>query len=450
MIAALDLGSGGVSVAVGCLEGDRLSIKDISWLPMEGVTRGEITNRQKVSDAVREAISRVEGKLGMRVSELYTGTAGRAVRWGELDYEVATRKSDGEVTAEDVKILRQAMEGAGAEEGSRILERVPLRFMVDGKDVDEPVGSFGKTLGAKYGFVLGSGTLLDRLEKTLLALGVRSKRILAGAVASARSVLLPEERELGVVVVDLGAGATDVCVVCDNAVRYVASVPFGSGDIDNDIKLQGILEKHVEDLKTTYGLAMVDQVKSDKLIKIPGRSPRENQEISQRNLATIIEQRLREIVGFVGQELRESGYADRLRGGVVLTGGGSQLAGVDELFREMLGMEVRLAFPDARVTEDSLEVAQNPARATVIGLLLMGLEDGSEGNGGGVVRSSAGSGIGALGEPKRAVSEPDDEREVDDDDEVVERRREKKPKRNPLKNWFDGFFSETLDGDEDL
>jgi cell division protein FtsA len=411
-----------------------LVIADITSRPMRGITRGEITNRQQVSESVREIVREVEGKLGMNLSDLYTGTSGRHVRCAGHDYYVFVgERSDGEIRQEDMDALHEGMNNVQAEDGLRIMDRIPQKYVVDGRDVvKDPVGRFGKKLESTFNFVLGSATLIDRLEKTLIAVGTRSRKTYPNALASAEAVVLPEEKEMGVAVVDLGAGTTDVCVWHDNAVRFVRGIPFGTADIDSDIHQQGILEKHVEGLKTSFGVAMADLVTSDKLIAIAGRSPREKQEISQRNLATIIEHRLREIIGFVVDEIGDSGYGGRLRGGIVLTGGGSRLDGIDTLVREITGMEVRLALPDVRVADESLPLAQDPAHATVIGLLLKAMAE-----------ASPATVAVKVSKPEPPTPEPEPEKEP-------EKRPKRKKERGGIKRWFEGFLSEPLDGDEDF
>ncbi len=435
--------------------------------PMQGVTRGEITNRQQVSEAVRDLVDEAEQKSGVRISDLYTGTSGRHVKCTNHDYFVFVgERSDGEIRREDVTALHDGMNNVQAEDGQRILDRIPQRYVVDGRDtVKDPVGRFGKKLETTFNFVLGSSTLIDRLEKTLQALGVRSRRTFASAIASAEAVILPEEKEMGVAVIDLGAGTTDLCVWHDNAVRFVRGIPFGAADINSDIHQQGILEKHVEGLKTKFGTAMAGLVDSDKLIAIAGRSPREKQEISLRNLAIIIENRLREIIGFVVDEIGDSGYAGRLSGGIVLTGGGSQLPGIDELFREATGMEVRLALPDVNVADESLALAQNPAHATVIGLLLKAFADGATGSPAGtagvtfdpLVRPRTtgntasptpgdGSSHGTHNKPEPSPAEDPDPTEKPE-------KQGKKGKRRGLGEIITGWFDkldEPLEGDEDF
>ncbi len=447
-IAAMDMGSGSVTIAVGGLDADgKLEIVDITSRPMHGITRGEITNRQQVSESVRQAVQDVEQRLGMSLSDIYTGTSGRHVRCTNHDYYVLVgERSDGEIRQEDVDALHEGMNNVQAEEGLRIMDRIPQKYVVDGRDtVKDPVGRFGKKLESTFNFVLGSSTMIDRLEKTLMALGVRSRRTYANALASAEAVLLPEEREMGVAVIDLGTGTTDLSVWHDNAARFVRGIPFGTGDIDNDIHQQGILEKHVEGLKTTFGMAMADLVTSDKLIAISGRSPREKQEISQRNLATIIEHRLREIIGFVEGEIGDSGYTGRLRGGIVLTGGGSRLAGIDELLRQATGMEVRLALPDVHVADGSLPGAQDPAHATVIGLLLKAAAESSPAKVAERPDQHHAPTTGKSAKHGKPSPAPEPEEK-----EIEKKPRKPKKERGGIKRWFEGFLSEPLDGDEDF
>lgn len=428
-IAAMDIGSSTVTIAVGERNSQgELVLVDVTSRPMRGILRGEINNRQQVAESVRNLTQELWPRLGMQFSDIYIGTSGRHIRCAGHDYHVFVGGSDGEVRREDMDALHRGMENVQAEEGMRIMDRIPQRYMVGGNAVKDPVGMYGKKLEANYCFVLGSTSLIDRLEKALMPLGVRARKTLANAIASAEAVTLPEEREMGVAVVDLGAGTTDVCVWFDNAVRFVRGIPFGSSDIDNDIHQQGILEKHVEGLKTNFGRAMERLVPADKLIAITGRSPREKQEISQKNLATIIEHRLREIIGYVVEEIGDSGYAGRLRGGIVLTGGGAKLAGIDELFKEVTGMDVRIAAADTSVAEESRELASDPAHSTVIGLLLKAMADNAS------VRATA-------------VSTAD-EAEEDEEYEAHPRKKKSAKKSGGFMSVLSGWLSQPLDDEE--
>ncbi|MDR0907800.1 MAG: cell division protein FtsA [Rikenellaceae bacterium] len=470
-IVAIDPGSANITIAVGAVGNEgRLHIEEIVSGAMQGITRGEIANRQQVSASISEAIRAVEQKLGLRISDVYMGSSGKHIRCASHDYYVyVADRSEGEIQTTDVSALHDMMNNIQAQEGIKILDRIPLEYVIDeSNSVKDPVGMFGKKLSTTFNFVLASTTLLERMDKTLLALGIATRRTIAAAIASAEAVLLPEEREMGVAVVDLGSGTTDVSVWYDNEVRFVRSIPLGAGDIDSDIHQQGILDKRIGELKHTFGVAMTELVVSDKLISIAGRSPREKQEISQKNLAIIIENRLREIIGYVVAEIGDSGYAGRLKKGIVLTGGGSQLKGIDELFSHVTGMEVRLGVPDVNVAEDSVELAQNPAYSTVIGLLLKALEQGARA--GAVQRnltyerapvSSHSAGVTQpKPEPARGLDKPTQERTLhsgsgfvdDEEDEDSDKRPPKKGSWIKLfgKKVMDGFMPDDSLEDEDI
>lgn len=470
---AVDPGSSSITIAVGSpAEEGKLLLTDIITKPMQGISRGEIANRQQVSASIGEAIREVEQKHNIRISDVYLGASGKHIKCTNHDYFVFVgERSDGEIRSEDVAALNDGMNNVQAEDGVRILERIPQKYVIDGRDlVKDPVGMFGKRLESTFNFVLGSSTLLDRLEKTLLALNISPRKTFANALASAEAVVLPEEKEMGVAVIDLGAGTTDLCVYQDGAVRFVRGIPFGAADINSDILQQGIPEIRVEELKKMFGEAVSDSIEEDKLINIKGRSPREKKDISKKNLAIIIENRLKDIIGFVMAEIGDSGYAGKLNGGIVLTGGGAQLEGIDELFRRETGMDVRIALPDVNVADESVSKAQDPAHATAIGILLKAVAQGKA-----VARNEAYAPKPASDFQRPPVVEPrpepqydrgatlndtldsgtsggsgvSDAPEIDDDGDGS--KGHKKGWFEKLKKKFsENIFPETLDGDEDI
>lgn len=481
-IAAIDPGSSTITIAVGarCEEpaegqtaaertagtagaangernaGRKLTLKGVVSMPMQGISRGEIDNRQLTSESVKAAVDAVAQQLEIHISDVYLGTSGKNIRCAGHEYYVFVGdQADGEIRAEDVAALNSGMHNVQAENGQRILDRIPQRYIIDGREaVTNPVGKFGKKVDASYNFVLGSVQLLERLENTMSALGVRTRRTIPGAVASAEAVLTPEEKEMGVAVVDMGAGTTDLCVWEGGVMRYVRGIPFGAGDIEGDIKQQGIPSMHVEGLKKRYGMAMASLVEVDQLIGIAGRSARK-QEISKRNLALIIEHRLREIIDFVMAEIADAGFRSGLRSGIVLTGGGAQLAGIEELFRDATGMEVRIGLPDVWVDQQSLSLAQDPAHATAIGLLLKALEEPSPA----VARAETPTGrVQAQSQtrpqpqPSRTVAQPDDDDDEQDGQPKPEKRGKGKKEGggNVISRWLDGFLREPLSDDEDI
>ena len=246
----------------------------------------------------------------------------------------------------------------------------------DNQEVRNPVGSFGKKLSSTFNFILCLRTPMQRLDMALKRLGIKLLGVTPNALATPEALLSPDEKEEGVAVVDVGGGVTDVTVYYRNVVRYIASIPMGASAINRDIRTMSVPEKHVESLKQKYGSAVAELAPEDKLIRVSGRTARDAKDILLRNLATVIEARAMDIVEFVLQEIKDSGYAGKLSYGIVLTGGSAKLKDLDELFRRMSGLDVRVAVPEIGIAEESLPKVADPACSTVVGLLLKGSAKG--------------------------------------------------------------------------
>ena len=376
---AVDLGSSNVVVAVGekAAEG-QMEVASIVSKPVEGVNAGKIENIELVSRAIREAMSEAEEQLGIRITEAYAGISGDFVRCARHTDHVFVYDPQNGVNQKDVDALFDRMRNVQAPDDETIMERVPQNYVVDdNQEVKNPVGSFGKKLSSTFNFILCLRTPMQRLDMALKRLGIKMLGVTSNAIATAEAVLLPDEKEEGVAVVDIGGGVTDVAVYYRNVVRYIATIPMGAMAINRDIRTMSVPEKHVESLKQKYGAAVADLAPEDKLIRVNGRTAREAKDILLRNLATVIEARATDIAEFVLQEIRDSGYAGKLAYGIVLTGGSAKLKDVDELFRRVTGMDVRIASAETGVAEESREKVVDPAYATAVGILLKGAEQGA-------------------------------------------------------------------------
>lgn len=378
-IAAIDLGSSSVVVSVGSRDADgKLRIDDVAVAPSAGVVRGEIKNIEELSTGIRKAVEELEGRQGIKITQAVAGLSGSHVRCAPGSYWVFIGGGrDGEIRPEDVQKLHDNMRNLQAPDGQRILDFIPQHYLVnDSEETQNPVGMFGQKLGATFNFVIGDVTAMSRLEKALARAQIRQTGLLINPIVAAEAVVLPDEKQMGVAVVDLGAGTSDVCIYEKGILRYVGAVPVGMELINKDIRAYGILERYVEDLKVKYGSATTQGASTEKLIKVPGRTPRDPKEISFYNLATIIEARLQDIFDYVMAQIKRSGYEGKLGAGLVLTGGGAQLAGLEEMVRGYTGLEVRVAIPEAQVSAESSELAADPRLAVSVGLLLKGLEAG--------------------------------------------------------------------------
>ena len=376
---AIDLGSSSVVVAVGekTAEG-LLDVACVVTKPVEGVNAGRIENIELVSRAIREAMSEAEEQLGIRITEAYAGISGDFVRCARHTDHVFVYDPQNGVNQKDVDALFDRMRNVQAPDDETIMERVPQNYVVDdNQEVKNPVGSFGKKLSSTFNFILCLRTPMQRLDMALKRLGIKMLGVTSDALGAPESVLTPDEKEEGVAVVDIGGGVTDVAVYYRNVVRYIATIPMGAMAINRDIRTMSVPEKHVESLKQKYGSAVADLAPEDKLIRVNGRTAREAKDILLRNLATVIEARATDIAEFVLQEIRDSGYAGKLAYGIVLTGGSAKLKDVDELFRRVTGMDVRIASAETGVAEESREKVVDPAYATAVGILLKGAEQGA-------------------------------------------------------------------------
>ena len=377
-IVALDLGCSGVKLALGSVVDEWLTVEDVVYEKMtaDGMSRGEITNRQAVSTAIRNAVEKLERANGIRISDVHTCVSDKHIKCATHDYFVFVSRSDGEIRKEDVNKLHDGMNNVQAEDGVRILERIPQIYRVHnagGVDaVLNPVGRFGKKLASTFTFVFGSNPMIERYERTLSELqpSLTPASLSAGPMMAIEATASEEEREMGVAIVDLGRDTTNLCICKDGIIRYVRTIPIGSGDINNDIREYGVPASRVEAIKRTHGEALADRITEELAIKASSNAKRPLH-ITSKILAAIIESRLKDITNFISLEIGDSGYKGKLHAGVVLTGGGANLRNIDLMMERELGMDVRIANPDMHVTpaEGKEELLEMPEFATVIGML---------------------------------------------------------------------------------
>lgn len=380
-IAVIDLGSANVVVMVGRTTDDgKIHIEELTMNPVEGVLAGEIKNIDAVPKAITEAVGEIERRLGSSISRAVVGISGQHIRCASNSYYVFIG-NDGEIKEEDVARLNDSMRNVQAPESNVILHIAPQNYIInDTEESKNPVGMFGNKLQATFNFILGDKRAITLTEKAMSKVGIEIDKLCINAMASAEAVTLPDEKELGVAVVDIGAGTTDVCIYYDNTIRYVGIIPMGADSINKDIRSYGILERYVEEIKVNYGSADSEQESASTVIKVKGRTPRDPKEISFKTLSSIIEARMRDIIEYVMAEIKESGYENRLSSGIVLTGGGADLKGTEALVRRLTGMDVRIGMPDLYMDDDSIELTTDPRLSTAVGLLLSALQSGVEGS----------------------------------------------------------------------
>ncbi|MBR3846000.1 MAG: cell division protein FtsA [Alistipes sp.] len=373
-ISAVDLGSSNVVVAVAeRFDDGSLALRGLVSKPLKvgDVVAGQIENIQQVGEAVIAAFEEAGEQANIRITEAYAGVSGEFVRCARHSDYVFVSKPETGVSDQDVKNLFDRMRNLQAPEKEVIMEYIPQHYLIDNKkEVQHPNGSFGNKLSSTFNYVLCAKTPMERIGLAFRRAGVELAEVLPNTLALPEVVLNEDEKEEGVAVVDIGGEVTDVTVYFRKVVRYVASIPMGANAINKDIRALGVPERYVESLKQKYGSAVAARVGEEKVVRVTGRTQRETLDILQRNLATAIESRMLDIIEYVMEELEISGYADRLNYGIVLTGGSANLTDVEDLFRQVTKMEVRVAVPESGLTPESLDQLADPAYATIAGLLV--------------------------------------------------------------------------------
>ncbi len=377
LLVAVDLGSSNLAIVAGSRGDDgKLTIAEKVVIPCEGVTRGEIRNIEQASKSIQQGITQLEEKLGVKVQEVFTGISGEHIRCMGKSYYVLVGGDD-EIKKSHVQQLSDSMHNVKADDGEFIVHFMPQKYIInDSEQVSNPVGMFGQKLEATFNFLISNRNAASRLENALRRVNnTRQGKLYINALAAADAVTTPDERNMGVAVVDFGGGTTDICIYHEDLMRHIAVVPIGSNAVNNDLRAYGILEKYIEELKVKYACADAEQAPEDKFIKVPGIG-NSQKDVSFKNLALIAEARLTEIFRFVAREIEKSGYAGKLSAGIVLTGGGSLMKGIESLAQKTTGMAVRLGSATLPVDADSASLVADPALAAAVGILLKAIDEG--------------------------------------------------------------------------
>ena len=385
-IVAIDVGSSNVVIAVGAVEDDgRVNIQGIVSEPIEGIDAGRVENIALAGSAVKAAKQRIEQELNIKITEAYAGLSGDFVRCVQVtDYVYVQDDSSNQITERDLEDLDRRMRSVKLpDDREEILSMEAVRYTIDDKVVDVPVGAYGHKLNATYNFILSDRSMRDRLNQCLMNQGIKVKEFAPNALISHLAVATDEDIEEGVVIVDLGGGVTNVSVLMRGKVRHIASIPIGADSINNDIRAYGIPANYVENLKRRYGSALTDMATDDKIVFPVRRGVPKS--ILRRNLATIIEARLKEIAEWVRREIKEAGCGPKFSPILLITGGGAEMQNIETLFSRELGIdEVRAVYPEYGFTENMTDVITTSAYATVASLLLFGAERGACAVAGGV------------------------------------------------------------------
>lgn len=371
MIVGLDIGTSKVVAIVGKRKMDgTIEVVGIGSHPSRGLKRGVVVNIETTVQAIQRAVEEAELMAGCRIHSVYAGIAGSHIKSLNSHGIVAIR--DREVTQADIDRVIDAAQAVAIPADQKILHILPQEFVIDSQEgIKEPMGMSGVRLEAKVHLVTCAVNAAQNIEKCVKRCGLEVDDIILEQLASSHAILTEDEKELGVCVVDIGGGTTDIAVFTGGAIRHTAVIPIAGDQVTNDIAMAlRTPTQNAEEIKIKYACALTQLAGADETIKVPSVGDRAPRDLSRQALAEVVEPRYEELFTLVQSKLRRSGFEDLIPAGIVITGGSSTMEGVVELAEEIFHMPVRLACPQA--VSGMTEVVNNPIYATGVGLLIHG------------------------------------------------------------------------------
>jgi cell division protein FtsA len=385
LIVGLDIGTSKVAAIVGEITPDGgIDIIGIGSNRSRGLKKGVVVNLESTVHSIQRAVEEAELMAGCQINSVYVGIAGSHISSLNSNGVVAIR--DNEVILSDIDRVIDSARAVAIPSDQKILHIMPQEFIIDGQEgIKEPVGMAGIRLEAKVHIVTGAVSAAQNIIKCVRRCGLEVDDIILEQLASSSSVLTDDEKELGVCLVDIGGGTTDIAVFCDGFIRHTAVIPIAGDQVTNDIAVAlRTPTQHADEIKLKYACALTQLVQEDEVLDVPSIGDRPTRKISRSNLAEIIEPRYEELMMLVQAELRRSGFENIVPAGIVLTGGSAKVEGLVELAEEVFHMPVRLGCP--QYVSGLNEVVRNPIYATGVGLLIFGqqnrVSNSSEVNGG--------------------------------------------------------------------
>lgn len=379
LAVGLDIGTTKIVAMVGKRnEYDKLEILGMGKARSQGVHRGVVTNITQTIESIKQALTEAENQSGQSIQQVVVGIAGQHIRSLQHSDYINRSNADDVIENEDIDQLIRNVHNLVMMPGEDIIHVLPQEYKVDGQtEIREPRGMYGSRLEANFHIVVGQISSIKNIARCVKSSNLKVSDITLEPLASAEAVLSYEEKEAGVVLVDIGGGTSDVAIFKDGIIRHTAVVPFGGNVITEDIK-EGcsIIEKQAELLKIKFGSAWPGENKENEIVSIPGLRGREPKEISMKMLSKIIHARVVEIIEQVYLEIKNYGHEEnkkKLIAGIVLTGGGSQLKHIKQLVEYVTGMDTRIGYPNEHLASQSDDEFSSPAYATAVGLVLKGV-----------------------------------------------------------------------------
>jgi cell division protein FtsA len=377
IVVGLDIGTTKIVAMVGRRnEYGKIEILGMGKSDSIGVSRGVVSNIEKTVNSIRLAVEEAEAKSGVDINVVNVGIAGQHIKSLQHRGSKIRNLIEDEISQSDIDSLIDDMYKLVMMPGEEIIHVLPQEYIVDNEQgIKDPIGMAGVRLEANFHIITGQVTAAKNIKKCITKGDLGIDELILEPLASAEAVLSQEEKEAGVVLVDIGGGTTDIAIFHEGIIRHTAVIPFGGNVITDDIK-EGctIIKNQAELLKVKFGSCLASENQENEIVSIPGLRGREPKEISLKNLANIIQARMEEIVEHVLYEIKNSNYERKLIAGIVLTGGGSQMRHLQQLVEYMTGMGTRIGYPNEHLAKGNAEEITSPTFATSVGLVMKGLE----------------------------------------------------------------------------
>lgn len=378
IVVGLDIGTTKIACIVGRKnEHGKIEVIGVGKSESLGVTRGVVANIEKTVQSIKAAVEQAELKSGVEIKVVNVGIAGQHIKSLQHRGMITRSSHEDEISQADIDSLVDDMYKLVMMPGEEIIHVLPQDYIVDREQgILDPIGMAGVQLEANFHIITGQVAAGKNIYRCVEKAGLEVADIILEPLASAEAALSLEEKEAGVALVDIGGGTTDIAIFHEGIIRHTAVIPFGGNVITEDIK-EGttIMKRQAEVLKQKYGTALANKSQENEIVCIPGLRGREPKEISVKNLSNIIQARMEEIIEHIHFEIKNSGFEKKLIGGVVITGGGSQLKYLPQLFEYVTGMNSRVGYPNEHVSKGIQEDITSPLFATGIGLVMKGYEN---------------------------------------------------------------------------
>jgi cell division protein FtsA len=374
MIVGLDVGTSKVVCLVGEVMADgRLEIVGIGSHAAKGMKRGAVINIESTVQSIQRAVEEAELMAGCNIHSVYVSVAGSHIR--SLNSHGIVAVKDGEVHEADIERVIDAAQAVPIPSDQRVLHILPQEYSIDSQEgIKDPSGMSGVRLEANVHLISGAANAVMNIEKCIKRCGLGVDGVILSQLASSHSSLSDDEKDLGVCLVDIGAGTADMAVWIDGAIHHTSVVPVAGDQVTNDISMAlRTPTQHAENIKVQYACAMSSLAGSDQSIEVPSVGDRQSRSISRHALAEVVEARYEEIFSLVLDELRRSGYAERIPAGIVVTGGTSLMEGATELAERVFDMPVRMSVPVS--VKGMSDIVDNPVFSTGVGLIMYGINE---------------------------------------------------------------------------